>query len=292
MSHILRHYRFNDPRDISWTISSSLCLVILIVTLFTSLKTLQHIHCIPKSCTNAGFRYKFESRHFKTYSTLFVILATISAISIFSLFPVCSQWQCSDTLIVYMYTLFLWDSYTLCKIFVYLIFIGRLFTPHYIRIYQYPKYIGYLLLILLIILIINMIAFNITPGLALAAIAYPQCIDILINSVYGTTDCILSISLMILFFRPICTRNAVSISPVYKSIVRKYAVISALQLVVAVSFQIAYLVSHCLYIFGAPIATVRVYADVQNILSMLDCLLLIFCIYSGFARQDTVCIIE
>ena len=68
----------------------------------------------------------------------------------------------------------------------------------------------------------------------------------------------------------------------------KYAVLSALQLVAAVSFQIAFLLTCLLSWTEAPLSIVIVYADILNELSMLDCLLLIICIYSGFARQPTV----
>ena len=40
---------------------------------------------------------------------------------------------------------------------------------------------------------------------------------------------------------------------------------------------------------GASPITLKVYGDIQNVIQMIDCLLLIICIYFGFARKETVC---
>ena len=140
---------------------------------------------------------------------------------------------------------------------------------------------------LLVVLIISLIAYNITLGLDLARIQSMKSFDIVIVSIYGIIDCTLSISLTLLFFRPIRMKNAVSTSG-HISVVIKYAVLSVLQLMVSVSFQLALMVKYCLYFVAASTVTVRVYSDVQRVLAMLDCLLLIICIYCGFARQPTV----
>lgn len=287
MSRIWRHYQLNDSWDISWTLCSSIGLVILICIFFAAIQSLQHIHCIPKPSVTAWFRYRFETKHFIAYSTLSVLFSTGSAFIIFIMFPVCSQWDCVATVLGYSLNILMVDSYLLSKIFVYLIFIGRLVNPHYIRLYRYPEYIQYSLWMMLTVLIIIAIAWNIKQGLLLTEIEYSHSIDITIDTVYGITDCILSISLMILFFRPICTKNTISADE-FRSILRKYAGLSALQLTVAVSAQIAFIAANVLWWTGAPLSTQEMYADIRNVLSMVDCLLLIICIYSGFARQPTV----
>ena len=162
-----------------------------------------------------------------------------------------------------------------------------MFDSLYIGIYRYPRYIRYALWILLSVLIILTIIYNVTLGLILFGIGYPRFIDNSIFLVYGITDCALSISLVILFFRPIWKRNQVSVGN-HMSVVRRYAVLSGVQLIVTASFQIVFFVTNLLYLSGASIATVMVYADIRNVLSMLDCLLLIICVYFGFARQATV----
>ena len=290
MLYIWRYYQLNSARDISWSICSSIGLVVLIVILLIFIKTLQHIYCIPQSSADAGLRYKFETKHFNLYSTLSVTLATISALLIFLIFPACTQWTCLDTVLGHMFDILWLDSYLLSKVFLYLLFIGRLFNPHYIRLYQYPEYIQYSLWLTLILLIITVFAWNVLIALLLTGIEYHWSIGIITFTVYGITDCILSISLMILFFRPICMAKTCTVSAIwYKFIVRKYARLSALQLTSAVSFQIAVAVANVLRWTEVPWSTLRVYSDIRNVLSMLDCLLLISCIYSGFARQETVC---
>ena len=291
MQFIWRHYHFNNAWDISWTICFHLCLMILIFGLIAFIKTMQHIHCIPTSAEE-GFRFKFESKRFKSYSTLSVLLATISAILIFITFPVCSQWQCLETMLGFVYSILWWDSYTLSKIFIYLIFTERLFDSLYIGIYRYPRCIQYALWMLLSALVIVMIANNITVALVFFRIEYPlYFIDAGILAVYGTTDCTLSISLVILFFRPIWRRNQVSIRN-RMSVVRKYAALSGVQLLVTLSYQIALVVTNLLWWKGASMETIKAYGDIRNVFQMLDCLLLIMCIYLGFARQETVCYVH
>ena len=282
MLRIWHHYQLNNTWDISWTICSSVGLLLLIFILFAFLKTVQHIHCIFQLSATEGLRHKHESRHFKLYSTLSAIFAAITAVFTFSMFPVCAQWECQDTWIGIMYEEVLWNCYFLCKLFLYLVFIGRLFNPHFVRIYHYPKCIRYLLRLLLMVLIITMMAWNISER-----IAYPASLDFIVLVVYGTGDCTLSILLLILFFRPIWTRYNVS-AAVYMSLVRNYAVLSALQLIVAASAQITNLVWFYLYATVATRCTLALYGDACRVLMMLDCLLLIICIYSGFAREETV----
>ena len=290
MSAIWRHYQLNDSWDITWTICSTIGLIILIIILFAFCKTLQHFHCIPESFSNAGYQRKLKSKHIKTYSTLSVIFAAISAIIIFTIFPVCSQWSCSENLLGNIYTILWWSSYCLSRLFLYLIFIKRLFNPLYVRIYCYPRYIEYSLWVLLIMETITIVAWNVTSGFTLATIQYPQSVDVICLAVYGITECTLSTSLTILFFRPICNKNAVS-TAAYKSLVGKYAAISALQMIIAVSAQLANLMAYYISVTGSGVSveTLRVYGDIKSIVQMLDCLLLIICIYFGFARQETVC---
>ena len=285
MSHFLRHYQLSDEWDISWTICSSASLLILIFILFSSIKTLQRICCINQ-VSAAGVHHKLETKYFIAYSRISVISATISAILIFSIFPVCSQWNCWHNMLENIYYALWWNFYFLSKLFLYLIFVGRLMNPYFIQIYQYSKFVEYSLWMLLIALIMVMITFNITYGLVLSNIQYPSSINIIISAVYGITDCILSISLMISFFRPIC--NKFSSANVYRTVVKKYAILSSLQVIVAVSAQAAVVIATLLYWTDASRSTLRVYADIRNVLQMLDCLLLIICIYSGFARQQTV----
>ena len=282
MLRIWHHYQLNDAWDISWTICSSVGLLLLIFIVFAFLKTMQHIHCIFQLSATEGLRHKHESKHFTLYSTLSAIFATISAVFVFSMFPLCAQWECQDTWLGVMYEQVLWNSYFLSKLLLYLIFIGRLFNPQFVRIYRYPKCIQYSLWTLLVVLIITMFAWNI-----IERIAYPILLYFVVLVVYGTGDCTLSILLLILFFRPIWTRYKVP-AIAYISVVRNYAVLSALQLIVAASAQITNLVWFYLYATAAARSTLALYGDAYRVLVMLDCLLLIICIYSGFARQETV----
>ena len=132
MSHLLRHYQLNNAPNVSWTICFLLGLFIMISVLFAFIKTLQHLHCIPKSFANAEFRFKFESRHFKLYSTSSVLLATINAFITLSIFLVCSLWNCGERVLSRLIGILWYDSYIGSRIFLYFIFIDRLVSTRYV----------------------------------------------------------------------------------------------------------------------------------------------------------------
>ena len=290
MSSIFHHFPLNDDWDISWTIGLSIGVCLLII-IFVSIRTLQHLYCIPVTSGIAGFQRGIEAKHFKLYATLSVVFATISAIITFSVYPVCTKWVCGDNALGIMYAIIFWNIYILAKTFLYLIFVGRLYNPRYRRIYQYSIFVQYVLLALVFITICTMIMFTIMDSLDLGGIEYPSSIAYVFNAIYGITDSILSLTLMILFFRPIYSRNHVS-AVMHKSVVGKYAVLSAVQLIVTISFQVSTLIWYYLHFTKASFVTMKVYLDIRNALQMLDCLLLIICIYCGFIRREAVCVCQ
>ena len=69
----------------------------------------------------------------------------------------------------------------------------------------------------------------------------------------------------------------------------KYAIISFLQLIAAVSFELIFLSRFYLEEIGALPNAWNNYVHIRNVVEMSDCLLLIICIYFGFTRKQTVC---
>lgn len=169
-----------------------------------------------------------------------------------------------------------------------MIFIGRLFNPHFLQIYQYSPFVQYLLWTLLTIFMIAMIVYSVDFGLFIQGIDYPDFIDDAILSLHLIADCILCVVTMILFFRPICgRRNETPKSPrIDMSVLCQYGIISALQLVSAISFQMSVLVGMYLGNIHAAIDVLSMYRDICGVIQMIDCLLLMVCIYLGFARRE------
>ena len=173
-----------------------------------------------------------------------------------------------------------------------MIFIARLFNPYYRRIYQYPKYIQYSLWMFVVLLLICLMEFIICLGFRLSKMEYPGFINNVCGALYGLTDSFLSICLTVLYFRPMCLkRNRRNRSfRVYMSVVIKYGIISTLQLIAGVVFQVLFMVN----IYWNHIDVSRSgwiqYNYICNIIQMLDCMLLMICIYLGHARKRTVCI--
>ena len=288
MSSISGTFRFDDAADSIWTICVAIGLPIVITIIFLLALVLQHLYCIPESAIIT----KTQPKHIKIYATMAVIFATLSAIVTFSMYLVCTCWICGESALGFIYNIFFWSFYSLAKIFLYVIFIGRLFNAHYARIYQYPIFIQCVLWMLLIVLALDIVAIYLTAGLLLGGLDYPDTIDYFCGVLYSITDILLSNLCTLLFFRPICWRNArtAQTGTVYMSVAKRYCIISALQLIAAVSYQLTLVGGMYLYARHVSGIVVKEYKDIIHVIQMLDCLLLIICIYAGFARKRVVCL--
>ena len=287
MSGVLsNHFKLNNAYNIIWIISISIGLCVLIICIFIFLLIIQHLHCVP---TN---HFKHQNC-VKTHSTIAATFAVSSAIFSFSWYPVCAKWDCSGFLHTLGYPLnildLFWNFYFLSKFFLYLIFIDRLFNHNYRNLYQYPKCIQYFLWTLLIVLLMTMITFDIYSGLTIGEIIeFPLALDIVCAVTYAITDCIMSIISMILFIRPIWSaRSETSVSVnIDRTTLKKYAMLSVLQLFIAVSFDLMLLSQDISRVINVSINVNR---EIDLFIQMVDCLLLINCIYIGFAPKQTVC---
>ena len=281
MSSFADRFQSNSELDAIWKICFiiSLCTCCIIICIY--FRTMQSLFCIPQP----AYSSTFEPRHIKIYSTTTITFATLSALVSFSAYPICTQWDCLSNLrLGYTLTIAFYDTYFLSKLFLYLIFIGRLFNPHYYRIHQYPKYIKYLLYILLIVLMMAMVAYNIEFGLEMNGVNFLVFIVNVSGAVYSITDISIAIFCMLLFFRPICCRNARNLN-VHISVAKRYCFISTLQLISAVSYQLTLLSFIYLNGIGVSDNVLSEYADISRIIQQWDCLLLTICIYVGFVRK-------
>ena len=291
MVHSPFYLNFDDDVDRIWKICLIIGVCITCIAISTLIRILQHFHCNSQS----SYHSKLEPRYLKIYSTLSVTFAFISALVTLSMYPVCQQFPCWGTTLGWFYGLLFWSSYTIAKCSLYAIFIGRLFNPHYRNIYPYPINIQYFLWILLIVLVVTMIEFNFHCVLKVGGIERigpPQYIDIVFTAMYGIADCVLSLFCTVLFFQPICSplgKDSVYMK-VYMSVVKKYGFISCLQLVAAISFQLSSMARIYLSTIDISQNVWNGYNYIIRVIQMLDCLLLMICIYVGFVLKKTVCL--
>ena len=282
MSSFADRFQSNNERDIIWEICFIICLCTCCIIICIYFRTMQSLYCIPRP----AYSSTFEPRHIKIYSTTTITFATLSALVYFSVYPICTQWDCLTNLrLGYILSMAFQDTYALSKLFLYLIFIGRLFNPHYYRIHQYPMYIKYLLYILLIILMMALVAYNIDLGLLMNGVNVPMFVDNVSVAVYCITDISIAALCMLLFFRPICCRNARNFN-VHISVAKKYCFISSLQLISAVSFQLTLLSLIYLDVRGVSDNVILKYDYIIRIIQQWDCLLLTICVYVGFVRKS------
>ena len=291
MSRISDRLQSHDAVDFIWKFCLYLTLVIVIVTISMCVKIIQHLHCISKSAYSSDTQFNIQLKHVKTYSTFSVTFATLSVIVSFSKYLVCTQWSCVYTALNSIYAIIWWDFYILSKIFLYLIFIGRLFNPHYQRIYQYSKFIQYILWMMLSVLILIGLEFNVIAVLLMCGITHPYALDTICTIMYAMCDITISSVTMILFFRPLCRGSILNSNDADVSVIKKYGILSALQLVAAISFQISFMGSIYMSAIDAPVRNWAIYNYTIRTIQILDSLLLMICIHFGFARKQTVCIV-
>ena len=281
MSRIVERWNSIDDVDVIWKICTITELCIVCITIFLLVRTLQHLHCVPYFTRN-----QIQPVRFKMYSSLCAICATTTATISFADSIICAQLNCWSTDRAYIIEMTLFTSYTLAKLFLYFLFIGRLFNVHYARLYHYHRNIQYLLWAFLAGLLMATLVIDCGDLLLRRGIGYPFFIDVVSLALYGITDLILSTSCMILFFRPICS----PIASGYMSVEERYRFISVIQFIAAALYQLSLFGEIYLDIKGASRRVYKVRGNIARLVRMMDCLLLIICIYHGFARKRTVCI--
>ena len=289
MSAIVQRWQSNHEADIIWRFCLFIAWCILLITIWIFILSIQHLFCIRKSTSFPDINSKTRQRQMRTYSTLAITFATLSIVVSFSKYLVCTAWSCAwQTQLSWMYIFLWWDFYVLAKLFLYFIFVCRLFHPLYRRICSYSRHIQYFLWMLLLVLVLSATVSNIDYGLYMLGREPPRALDSVCTAVYAITDCTLSIIMMILFFRPLCRGNEMNSNNADVSVLQKYGILSSLQLFAALSFQISFVGESFVYMIVSTMVEVQEYNHIINIIQMIDCLLLMFCIYFGFARKYTV----
>ena len=281
MSKILDRLQFDNAADTAWTLAISIGICILILASFTFIRIMQYLRHTP------------YSDNIKSYSKLSATFAMLAAISSYCVYPICPIWTCHYAL-GFILDFFFWDFYFLSKLFLYLMFIDRLFNPNYRSIYQYPKYNKYFLWMLLTVLVLIVITFNIYDGMLITRIIeYPVYLDSVCGIAYAIMDSILATFSMILFLGPICSNGFGSTASEVadRMLLKKYAIVSVLQLFVALLFNVTLLSVNILRVNQVPVNVRQSLVYIDHIIQMCDCLLLMICIYIGFARELTVCVL-
>lgn len=287
MSSITKHFQFDGVEDSIWGICFCIASFILVITIFAFIRIKQHLHYVPESSSFAtDFRYKMERKRMKMHCDVSVNFALLCVALNFTAYPVCTEWHCSNTFLGYIYGVLIWDSYFLTKTFIYLLFFGRLFNPHYQRIHQYPRGLQSILLILLLLLVSTMIAFDITDGLVLANVDFSKWIGKIIIVMLAISDCTLAVAIMVLSF---CPFSSSAFQHVDVPVMQIYGIVTILQFIATILFEMSLLGRVCMDFMDVSDAVWIGYSYIYRIVQMTDCFLLMLCVYFGFARQKTVC---
>ena len=162
---------------------------------------------------------------------------------------------------------------------------GRLFNPHWQRIYQYPKSIKYLLWMLLLFLMATVIMYNVSH--VMRYLYYDWNLTILISDVFDVSfvaaDMIFSTFNLCLFLRPLCRAGNLVSPDIRKAVLVKYGVISALQLVAAATYELSVLVRWYL-VLARHVVNDDLWGIATDILRVIQMLVLFNCICIRFTR--------
>ena len=298
VNKIADRFSFENPEDIYWFIGLFVGSLITCLSLFTFTLVIQHLHCIPRD--PQARTQIIEPPFTKIYSTLSAIFATISVVLIFTTYPICTQYVCGYDALGNFYYVTILDSYIAAKLFLYFLFIGRLFNENYGKIYKYPVYIKYFLFIVIFIVIATTIITNVGSVFNFHHQSLNNMIIVWV-AIYTVADFILSGCTLILFFRPLWSKTALQSlgaltqspsasatgSASGMSVVLKYGIISALQTITAMLYGISLIVRFVFGWFHTTNEEGDSYLDICSLIQMMDMLTTMLAIYLGFAKKQT-----
>ena len=299
---ILDRFDFNSAEDIFWFIGLFLGSLITCLSLFTYTLVIQHLYCVNEDPMISRTK-KIEPPFTKIYSTLSATFATLSVLLIFTTYPVCTQYFCGYNPLGNFYYDAVLDTYIAAKLFLYFLFIGRLFNPHYAKIYRYHRFIKVFLFIVMAIVILTTVVTNVGSFFNFKHQNINALIIVWVG-IYVFADFILSGFTLVLFFKPLWTRkglisqqsardNSASgpISTVSTtssmSVVLKYGIISSLQTITATLYGISLIVRFSFHWFHSTDSEGDSYLDICSLIQMMDMLITMICIYLGFAKKQT-----
>ena len=223
-------FLFKNEDDIIWVISFIIGCISTLITYIIFFFIMIELYIIQKYDEDINYQVKSLNKILSTWMSIFCVL---SQSLVFSSFPVCSVQYCGDNYIGNLYFIGIFNTYIVCKTFLYALFIWRLYNEKYKRIKTYSNKLKKCLIISLIVIIIVLIIFNITTVESILLLFGDNISQIRSHIITFCVvvsffvDSIVSLITLYLFLRPLCyyykrkqddlTDNLVQPSSVYKS---------------------------------------------------------------------------
>eukprot|EP01083_Nonionella_stella_P074117 200889_1 len=222
----------------------------------------------------------------------------ISALSSASLNVLCILFHCSSFLVcknlpcgyntygafVYFTTM---NTYIISKLFLYSLFIGRLYNEFFKQLYAYSNAILYGLCFMMLLAWWMLIAVNV-----LVSLHYSQYVnnDESIDSmstiaviIFVCLDASLSVFTLILFVIPLCSRYGHKL----KLSIIKYTVLSSIAILSSTVCGTLMVYRYYHRWYHPFVMRELVYLDILNSLKCIDCIISLLCIYFGFVSKET-----
>ena len=277
--------------DVFWVIGSVLALCLLLFSIITFTAVLQHLFCVKPSKNK---KYHIDPKIIKRCSILCCLFGLICSMAGFSTFPICTSFQCGYNSLGNAYFIINLNSYILSKLFLYILFIHRLFNKYSSEIYQYPKYIKTLLNITIIIIAI---AITLTTIFAIIIDHHynNDKVDgfdlsvIIAVAIYVIADFLLSGFTLILFFAPLWNMAKVKKQNKQKfvKIIWKYGGISLMQTIISMFYGISLIIRFRMGWYHTAQKIGVSYLDMCMVIQLFDILVTMLCIYIGFVKKET-----
>ena len=243
---IYQRFELGSVTDIFWVIGSLLALCLLLCSIFTFTMILQHLFCV-KSTTNK--KVHISPKITKICAISCCIFGLICSFAGFSTFPICTEFQCGYNTLGNTYFIINLNSYILSKLFLYILFIQRLFNKYSQKIYKYSKWIKTLLEFTIFIIFIAII---LTTIFAIIIDHYENsnkvdALDlsvIIAVNIYVFADFILSGFTLFLFFLPLWRLKPQLNKKKFTEIIWKYGVISMSQTAISMIYGVSLIVRY------------------------------------------------
>ena len=314
-------------KHVTWSVGFSLGISFLIITFIAYFQVVQQLYCPSCHCficskkqktrgnsllsntdaqTNCTRRLAFVSCTFYLFTNILV----------WTSYPICYTYDCDPNrpnriskLRANSYYVAGFDAEIIAKCTLYLLFIGRLYTPNFQKIYQYPRRLLYLLWFIVFIIwamatvvsaLFGVYFFSSKNDLNLGSINDINLIYICSIGTFVLMDLVLSLITLYLFIKPLFNyypsidlrndsmRNSLFPQKIkMRQQIKKYCILSCIAILSSTIYAFTAIGRQVFKMnwFISGKLEDDIYSIISNMLLMIDSIIAINCIYFGFVNN-------
>eukprot|EP01083_Nonionella_stella_P012903 36414_1 len=262
---------FWNVANIFWAVgfaATSICLIIALPLFFSIIRSLKSDDILLPST--------------KTTAILSSVLNMLCIMFYFVSFPICMVRICGDNVWGYVTFLSITNTYILSKIFLYSLFIARVYSQFFKKLYPYSNKLLYCLRFMMFLALVTVILVNISYWYHFPA--FMKYVDdttaggiVLVFLDFG-----LSVFTLLLFVIPSCSVYGHAM----KLKIMKLIVLSSIAILSSTFCGVGMVVRYYFHWYWVYDITFHIaYVDVLNTCKCMDCVMSLTCIYFGFVSK-------